>query len=202
MGSEEIGILRDLGKRAIWVLRGLRAGMNHDTQDEELESEGDDNESIVNGLEKDREDYSKHAEKDQECPNPEAKALTSSVEVKSDEAEATSTSNPDESPHHASYLDDTLAAAKARVLSSLPQETLAQEPSTPTEETSPVLNDGQSLSHDADTAGSAQIQEQQGEMLRLHATLDMIITVVGEFYGQRDLLEGRLVWGEVDIEGE
>lgn len=202
MGSEEIGILRDLGKRAVCLLRGLRAGMNHDTQDEELESEGDDNDSIVNGLDEEREDYRKHAEKDQECPNPEAKALTSSVEVKPDEAEATSTPNPDGSFYHDSDIDDALAAAKARVLSSLPQETLAQEPSNPAEETPPVLKDGHSLSHDANTAGSAQNQEQQGEMLRLHATLDMIITVVGEFYGQRDLLEGRLVWGEVDIEGE
>ena len=28
------------------------------------------------------------------------------------------------------------------------------------------------------------------------ATLDMIVTIVGEAYGQRDLLEARLVWGE------
>ena len=35
---------------------------------------------------------------------------------------------------------------------------------------------------------------------RLLATLDMIITVVGEFYGQRDLLAGRIVWGELDMD--
>lgn len=29
---------------------------------------------------------------------------------------------------------------------------------------------------------------------RITATLDMIITIVGEAYGQRDLLEGRMVW--------
>lgn len=30
-----------------------------------------------------------------------------------------------------------------------------------------------------------------------HATLDMIATIVGECYGQRDLLDGRLAWEEL-----
>ena len=38
------------------------------------------------------------------------------------------------------------------------------------------------------------------DIARLLATLDMIITVVGEFYGQRDLLGGRIVWGELDMD--
>lgn len=202
MGSEEIGILRDLGKRAVWLLRGLRAGMNHDTQDEEIESEDGDTRPSVNGLEKDGDEYRNHEENDQECSNPEAKASTLSTRLRLDEAEATSTANPSESPRHDSDIDDALAAAKARILSSLTQDTLALEPSSPAEETRSILNEGHSISQDADTAGSAQMQEQQGEMLRLNATLDMIITIVGEFYGQRDLLEGRLVWGEVDMGGE
>lgn len=32
--------------------------------------------------------------------------------------------------------------------------------------------------------------------MSISCTLDMIITIVGEFYGQRDLLDGREVWGE------
>ena len=180
MGSEEIGILRDLGKRAVWLLRGLRAGTNHDTHDEGIESEDGDTESCAKGLGNDREEYS-HEENDQERFNSEAQAPTSSPEGEPDEAEASSTTIPGESPHYDSDIDSALAAARARILSSLTQDILALEPSSLVEKSSPILNDRHSLSQDADTAGSTQIQAQQDEMLRLHATLDMIITVVGEF---------------------
>ena len=202
MGSEEIGILRDLGKRAVWLLRGLRAGMNHDTQNEEIESEDGDTRSSVNGLGEDREECESNEENEHDCSIPEAKAPNSSVEIKPDEAEDTSSVTLCESPHHDTDIDDALAAAKARILCSLTQDTLALEPSSPAEETHSTINQRYSVSQAVDTAGSAQIQEQQGETLRLNATLDMIITIVGEFYGQRDLLEGRLVWGEVDMGGE
>ena len=202
MGSEEIGILRDLGKRAVWLLRGLRAGTNHDTHDEGIESEDGDTEPCAKGLGNDREEYRNHEENDQECFNSEAQAPTSSPEGKPDEAEASSSTILGESPHYDSDIDSALAAAKARILSSLTQDIPALESSSLVEKSSPILDDRHSLSQDADTAGSTQIQAQQDEILRLHATLDMIITVVGEFYGQRDLLEGRLVWGEVDLGGE
>ena len=31
----------------------------------------------------------------------------------------------------------------------------------------------------------------------IHSTLDMLVTIIGEFYGQRDLLDGRLLWDEM-----
>ena len=32
----------------------------------------------------------------------------------------------------------------------------------------------------------------------VHATLDMLVTIIGKFYGQKDLLDGRLLWDEID----
>ena len=104
MVSEDIGILRDLGKKAVSVLRGLRV------------------------------------EVEQVLDNAEEQSENSGPEIASDVAKS---NEPDEE---------------------LP-----------------------SSAHDK-------------HITRLLATLDMIITVVGEFYGQRDLLAGRIVWGELDMD--
>ena len=104
MVSEDIGILRDLGKKAVSVLRDLRIGMER-------------------GL-----------------ATAEAQSQSSDQEIVSDAAKA------DEPDNELSSSDD------------------------------------------------------DEHITRLLATLDMIITVVGEFYGQRDLLAGRIVWGELDMD--
>lgn len=39
--------------------------------------------------------------------------------------------------------------------------------------------------------------ERADEKALIHATLAMLVTIVGEFYGQRDLLDGRLLWDEM-----
>lgn len=41
-----------------------------------------------------------------------------------------------------------------------------------------------------------ETETQTEKQLRINATLDMILTIVGERYGQRDLLIGRGFWGE------
>lgn len=104
MVSEDIGILRDLGKKALSVLRGLRVGMEQGLSNAEEQSE---------------------------------------------------TSGPENAP------------------------------------------DAAKMNEPDDELPSSDIDE---DITRLLATLDMIITVVGEFYGQRDLLAGRIVWGELDMD--
>ena len=48
------------------------------------------------------------------------------------------------------------------------------------------------------TSGQEQMDDQeQTPQSHIMATLDMILTVVGEVYGQRDLLDGRLLWDEL-----
>ena len=157
MVSEDIGILRDLGKRAAWVLRGLRVGL--DQLDHGLAHTADGN------------------------------------ETDDDEAEETNTTAPDISEPDQHDQADILAAAKARILLSLPggSEGLPDSANSPDTRSGPANVEFQpGITQDDATDNRQQIT-------RLLVTLDMIITVVGEFYGQRDLLGGRLVWGELDM---
>lgn len=41
------------------------------------------------------------------------------------------------------------------------------------------------------------LDEKTDEKATIHATLDMLVTIIGELYGQRDLLDGRLLWDEM-----
>lgn len=142
MVSEDIGILRDLGKRAVWVLRGLRAGL--DQLDHGLGRTTDGEETEDDG--------------------PEETDATAAPEA------------------HRNDRADILAAAKARMLSSL---------------SAGFPNSGTGLENVKLQDEAADNREQT---TRLLVTLDMIITIVGEFYGQRDLLGGRIVWGELDTD--
>jgi hypothetical protein len=58
-------------------------------------------------------------------------------------------------------------------------------------------NSGGAGSEPGDEADQAKEHEQELKSV-IFAMLDMIITVAGEFYGQRDLLEFRDVWQEGD----
>ena len=89
-------------------------------------------------------------------------------EASSDDMEDGEISDSNESP-------DALAIAK--------QSLLAQVRSS----TAPVLQD---------TADERTAQQASDVEERASATLDMIVTIVGEFYGQRDLLDARAAWGE------
>ncbi|KAA6408311.1 MAG: hypothetical protein FRX48_08053 [Lasallia pustulata] len=123
-----------------------------------------------------------------------------------DKTENSSTANATE-PWPGS--DAALAHAKHSLLSSI------QRPSSPSrnssEESSPhfAQTEGGLSDHDGEVSHAAHISEDKPEAtlsahaqsaqrdeLDVYATLDMIITVVGEFYGQRDLLEERDLWDE------
>ena len=41
------------------------------------------------------------------------------------------------------------------------------------------------------------LKESSDEKAEILATLDILVTIIGEFYGQRDLLDGRLLWDEM-----
>jgi hypothetical protein len=80
------------------------------------------------------------------------------------------------------YDPEALEAAKLRL-----QQRLQSE----------FVDSGGAGSETGDEASRAREQEQQRKRV-IFAMLDMIITVAGEFYGQRDLLEFRDVWREGD----
>ena len=193
MGSEEVGVLRKLGKQAVWLLRRISAGEVTDgAVDEpdvdaggEEEEEGEGGEEVVeNGADfLDAEDA-----EDGYSPYIDPIASMASGHDGNSEAHPTAT-NP----------DADLATAKQHILNSLdinqaqtdPTETNGgheddmQRPTTTYPITELEVNDEGGLKESADAKAM------------MHATLDMLVTIVGEFYGQRDLLDGRLLWDEM-----
>ena len=139
MDSEEVGVLRKLGKKVVYVLRRITAGeLEGMEQDVEAEDAVDDEEE--------------------------------------DEGEGGRGEDADgDAPATQDTEEAALAAARERALSSLQDtDVVSEKPNT-------------------GKPGPLTTVEREN----MHATLDMIVTIVGECYGQRDLLDGRLLWEEM-----
>lgn len=184
MGSEEVGVLRDLGKQSVWLLRRISAG--------EIFGGALDEPEVDAG-----EDDEEEGEEEEEGAEDGADFL--------DAADVDDGHTPDIDPITTAALgngdnsDADLAKAKQRILSSLGTDQ-AQTSSTDTNasnedgiesprRTHPVTGPG--------VDGEGGLEERADEKAMIHATLDMLVTIIGEFYGQRDLLDGRLLWDEM-----
>ncbi|KAL9603557.1 MAG: hypothetical protein Q9219_001060 [cf. Caloplaca sp. 3 TL-2023] len=137
MGSEEVGVVRGLGKKASGMVREIGAGFGGGggdrSQSEEDEDEGES----------------------------EAERVPSSTTAR----------NHEETRHNSS------------------------SPSSPPPPHHPLPSSPSSLQHTpSPSPSSPKIQIQIQTQTRTAATLDMILTIAGEEYGQRDLLAGRTVW--------
>lgn len=184
MSSEEVGVLRDLGKKAILVLRGVKAGLLNMDGDDDFsdESEEGEMESLKSNGHGDSVETGATGEKDTTAGAREEGASQYEVE-------------------HEYQLNppNSLEEAKSRMLASLPAKSVISDLRTTGEapsHTSPSLklNDPQSAS--SHSPSSPPSDSSDDSIVKRRVTLDMIITIVGEFYGQRDLLEGRLSWDD------
>ncbi|KAF7877271.1 hypothetical protein EAF04_000954 [Stromatinia cepivora] len=197
LSSDEIGVVRELGKRAVMLGVGLKAGSSLKEELDGVEkvfdadngaeiedsertiSPGDEN--IVEGIED-------HLEVEQQLKEKRNGATqTSDSTENSILSIATEKSTTPQEEAWGSKLDShELEAVKARLLANLTStpsivEATAQprgEESTPSTVETPMLKPAQTANWNT------------------RATIDMIITIAGEMYGQRDLLEFREVWGE------
>lgn len=197
LSTREVGVVRNLGKRAATILRKVQE-LEMDEYEEEVDSSVVDppkEETQQGNLIEDRKDtkeevqkgstvQDKEATKQETQPEPTAQGEEETKEearleptVQSEEkrnqeelaepAEAQDSSMPD-----ASLEESDLEAAKARLQARL-----------------------QNNSDSAETPASCDEEEEEDDWsIQTHALLDMIITVVGEFFGQRDLLQEREVW--------
>jgi regulator of vacuolar morphogenesis len=158
LSTQEVGIIRNLGKRAATILQKVQ----------ELESKLSQEEADWSVSEEEKTDTS--AEAQQESTGQDEKEATQgALEV----MEPQCSSMPDASPEQSE-----LGAAKARLQARL-------QGAADTVETSA----------NSDYEGYEDYEEDYEEPTKqTHVLLDMIITVVGEFFGQRDLLETREVW--------
>lgn len=189
MGSEEVGVLRDLGKKAIAVVRGVSAGLYGD------HSENGENEDSDEDRGEEEPGCQANAKADAD-----ADAHVSESPSPLNDSAATSL---DDSPHFVEAekqlplksftvgSPDEVKISETRSLGSQPAHAVESERDSGLEEAQkiaksepPICNSGK--------------QEDDEKSVKMHATLDMIITIVGELYGQKDLLPGRLLWDEME----
>ena len=192
LNSEEIGIIRELGKRAVLVGVGLREGNKWDKGMQEVEAGYD------------AEDHEESWDEAGEDGDLEDDIV--------DEILVTDVTSSDLAPLHvestsgeAAYAQaekptdmDELALAKARMLGLLRPatddtitqvETIEFAQEITADETANLSEAPPHVAYESSTVSKAS-----GSQYNSMATVDMILTIAGEMYGQRDLLEFRGGW--------
>ena len=137
---------------------------------------------------------------DADLPKGKQRTLDSLSEHDAPNGFAETNANKDDGTQVAATSGSGLAQAKQHILES---SSHSQAPQIETAETNVVIENGVQQSTkthpgigvEGDGEGSPMGMQEKKEMM--HATLDMLITIIGEFYGQRDLLDGRLLWDEM-----
>ncbi|KAL8924830.1 MAG: hypothetical protein Q9172_002494 [Xanthocarpia lactea] len=234
MGSEEVGVIRDLGKKARGMLRLLSAGLGggQETQNEENEGqcEGEEDELGEKDMVRKREDDGREDVRGDDRNGVkvvDTVAPTEGIAIHKDREGRQSTG----SAHDVLNSDDANLSGRNPSVSVLENHGLPAIDDNETAETQqrlltnllqtdrPPLQDAPTTSNDSFPPSPRQTDPKSGNQTsvliphvgltsnnrlspvnpvplatRITATLDMIITIVGEAYGQRDLLEGRMVW--------
>ncbi|KAJ5487076.1 hypothetical protein N7530_001376 [Penicillium desertorum] len=192
LSTREVGVVRSLGKRAATILRKVQE-LEYDDYEEDVDysvtdtPKGETKQVNIVEDEKDTKEeaqqsptvHNEEATRQGTQPEPTAQGeeeaqleptVRSEEESKQEElpeaAEAQGSSMAD-----ASLEESDLEAAKARLQARLQNSSDSVEA----------------------PAGCDDIEEDDWS-IQTHALLDMIITVVGEFFGQRDLLKEREIW--------
>jgi hypothetical protein len=207
--SEEIGVVRELGKKAVLVGTGLREEHQWEEGMDEVEA-GFEEEEYDEGIglrddqqwNEDMDEVEAEVEDRLEAENQEAnlsnepdEALRIGPQLSTDDkaveyvndkqpSDDEKTSMPegkDVENEHEESLSEDLAAAKARILAAL-DNSAKQE----------AIQEAQVLEEEA----VIKLRKREAKW-NTKATVDMIITVAGEMYGQRDLLEFRQTWGDI-----
>lgn len=187
--TEEVGVIRNLGKRAATILRKVQ----------ELESDRSQwTEPSVSTEDAEGGDLKGDGSKEDD---PQETAVDEDEPTKQEDLpEATGTPQP--IMPDVSGETDELEAAKARLearLQSFDGSAEAQNamPDAPLEQSevdaSKACSQVQPQSIDEPTETPPDPEEEY-LVTQTRALLDMVLTVVGEFFGQRDLLESREAW--------
>ncbi|KAK0703588.1 hypothetical protein B0T26DRAFT_607852, partial [Lasiosphaeria miniovina] len=219
MGYDEIGWIRDLARIAVQVLvndqqlAALRDELEEDGENFPDEVKHEEQEVVPENTKADVVDDSSHLELSalnstaaSTGPMP-AEAADGLVSVHQNDPNHDSGGEMDMDIDDGEVLDEPtavtashnvdgdLAAAKTRLLDQL--ENLgnfytAKAPE-PTLENGSLNAEGKRLTsnHNHDDDDSEQQREKERSQINMRATMNMIITIAGEFYGQRDLLDFR-----------
>ncbi|KAH9895387.1 hypothetical protein F4778DRAFT_269715 [Xylariomycetidae sp. FL2044] len=231
---QEIGWIRELGKRAVLLMvrpaehdalkeqyyvggsgsSNLGDGEAHVDEgiDEELSQPDFEVEGADSGLKDGKTDNTAERRDTigKEIKTPASRvsdALDEDVEMQLDtdqeedgeipEGPTTQASEPN---HQAPETD--MEKARARLLAQLNAAEEAVEPDLVDEQKKPDPPSSPSRDPNLRSTTAAQQEKQRRSKINERATLNMILTVAGEFYGQRDLLEFRDPFGGLLLESE
>ena len=184
MRSEEVGVVRGVGKRAQWILRRMAAGEGLSSEEEvqgEEDGNGEDGDEDEGPLEEEEEDQNGGHEGWQEGDGQEGSL------------------DDGEEDAHTLDNEEALAEARKRVITSLGSAGPTEPPlASKAVQDQPEEGNEASIEPRVDSVTSGPAKAEENDLESVHATLDMIVTIVGQYYGQRDLLDGRLLWEEVE----
>lgn len=187
MCSEEVGVVRGLGKRAAWILRRMAAGEELSVEEEVQEEEdgdGEEDDGQKGPLEEGEEGR-------KDCDGGEGPFDDAEEDRVANGGGAYTLDDEEE--------DSALAEARKRIIASLDSAEPTEPPlASKAVQDQPEEGNEASIMSQVDAMASGPAKAEENDLDSVHATLDMIITIVGKFYGQRDLLEGRLLWEEIE----
>lgn len=193
----EVGYVRDLGKRAALLMHSLRemaalreeveGGGGAAQEDDGLEGDQEDWDGEAEALDDDGAEVSAPPQESAE-PAPAADNDPAPVQPSSDPPARSSstvpTSVPDADGDKADQMED------GEIDESAPMDIDTDVESAKTRLLA-KLNAHSSSGNDADQAEGEPSFDPARARMNMRATLNMILTVAGELYGQRDLLEFR-----------
>ncbi|OAX83854.1 hypothetical protein ACJ72_01784 [Emergomyces africanus] len=210
MGSEEVGDIRELGKRAARILVKVReseAVKVMDMQGSGLDmDDGDGGEEEVGETEEEkdepgygtREDINGDGDGDGDENQADGLDFTTNVthangnitEHISAHGEGINT------PTNGMDAQDELEAARARLQARLLPQQTSDQMELREGEMEDVDNSHGDYEEDGEVGDDDSYYDEESKSVQQYtrAMLDMIISIIGEFYGQRDLLESRDIW--------
>lgn len=201
LSSDEVGVVRELGKKAVMLGVGLKAGgdlkegLNEVEKvfeaDNEVETADDENATGYKDKNTERIENLPEMERQITQNSNNASLILDSTDNSMQSVTTAKPIAPDGDALGATSDSHELEAFKSRLLANLASNPLVGPTAIadfqPPEAEEPT---------NSTTEASALIAAQEPSDWNTRATIDMIITISGEVYGQRDLLEFREVWGE------
>jgi hypothetical protein len=196
MDYTEVGWVRELGKRAVLMMVSI-AHMDALREEVEGDLEGNVDEDVEEEfigemvLDEDGEERAIAASTEPQ-PSAAATAPTDADNGKDQDGEMDmdfDEATDDELPVTGDNRDFAadIAAAKARLLALLEGNTGTQQEDTPAAADADAMEDQENGANDDETVTLDEAEAR----FNMRATLNMILTVAGEFYGQKDMLEFR-----------
>lgn len=194
----EVGYVRDLGKRAALLMHSLRemaalreeveGGGRASSEDDGLEGDQEDWDGEAEALDDDGREASAPPQVSVEQPVSVANDEPASVQPSSDPLAMPSSTAPASAPYAA--IDEAEQMEDGEIDEAAPMDIDTDVESAKIRLLA-KLNNHSSNGCVADKAGEEPPFDPARARMNMRATLNMILTVAGDIYGQRDLLEFR-----------